>query len=449
MKTRRFAVLLAFLACLVTSAQALAPLPSGWPDRIELGMGDGPGGAAAMKATAPFAFRYQYLAGGANTGTGWATWNANGDFARFYIQDSAANGIIPVFTYYMLLQSTPGGGGESDALFTNLNNIATMTAYYNDLKLFFQKAGAFPGQNVVLHVEPDLWGFMEQRATSDDGKTVPAKVAETGIPELAGLPGNMSGFARAVLKLRDAYAPNVIVGYHISVWGTGNDIALSKPPDGIVDSLAAKAAAFYTSLAANFDIAFAETSDRDSGFYQYVYGDGGQSWWDAEDFRRSARFLNGFSTAAGKRIVLWQIPLGNTKMRAQNNATGHYQDNRPEWLLDEPARTHLAAYRDAGVVAFLFGGGASGTTCACDAQHDGVTNPSPINGNTLASEAAAPGSAPVQVIRGTTPTLVTPYAADDDGGFFRWKAWKYYQDGVMTFSAGPPPAPPRNLRIRQ
>ena len=53
-----------------------------------------------MKRTAPFAFRYQYLAGGANTGSGWATWNTNGDFARFYIEDSVANGIIPVFTLH-------------------------------------------------------------------------------------------------------------------------------------------------------------------------------------------------------------------------------------------------------------------------------------------------------------------------------------------------------------
>ena len=67
-------------------------------------------------------------------------------------------------------------------LFTNLNNTATMTAYFNDLKLFFQKAGAFPTQKVVLHVEPDLWGYMEQRSANDDAKTVTAKVAETGIP---------------------------------------------------------------------------------------------------------------------------------------------------------------------------------------------------------------------------------------------------------------------------
>jgi len=151
-------------------ARAQAPLPSGWPARLELGMADSPGGAAALKATAPFGFRYQYLAGGANTGSGWATWNSIGDFARFYIQDSIANGIVPVFTYYMLLQSLPGGGGESDAVFTNLNNTATMTAYYNDLRQFFQKAAAFPSQKVVLHVEPDFWGYMEQRASGDNAR---------------------------------------------------------------------------------------------------------------------------------------------------------------------------------------------------------------------------------------------------------------------------------------
>ena len=448
MKTHTLAAL-AVLAAVAGPARAQAPLPAGWPNRLEIGMGDSPGGAAAMKATAPFAFRYQYLAGGANTGWGWATWNTNGDFARYYIEDSVANGVIPVFTYYMIRQSLPGGNDESAAVFTNLSNTATMTAYYNDLKLFFQKAGAFPTQKVVLHVEPDLWGYMQHRSTNDNAATVPVKVSETGITELAGLPSNMSGFARGILKLRDAYAPNVNVGYHISVWGTGNDIGLSNPPDAVVDALAVRAAAFYNSLGANYDIAFAEFSDRDSGFYQYVYGDNGQRWFDAEDFRRSARFLGGFSAAAGKRIVLWQIPLGNTKMRAQNNMWGHYQDNRPEWLLDEPARTHLAAYRDAGVVAFLFGGGASGVTCACDALSppDGITNPPPINGNTVVSQAGAPGSAPV-FVPGATPTLTTPYAADDDGGFFRWKAWQYYQTGAMTLpGVGTPPAPPTNLRI--
>jgi hypothetical protein len=175
--TLPYFVAILFFATLPVRAQA--PLPAGWPARLELGLADSPGGAAAMRRTAPFQFRYQYLAGGVNTGSGWATWNTNGDFPRFYIQDSAANGTIPVFTYYMLFQSAPGGGDESSANFNNLNNTGTMAAYYNDLKLFYQKAGAFPGQMVVLHVEPDLWGFMQQRSTNDDARTVPAKVAET------------------------------------------------------------------------------------------------------------------------------------------------------------------------------------------------------------------------------------------------------------------------------
>jgi hypothetical protein len=50
-------------------------------------------------------------------------------------------------------------------------------------------------------------------------------------------------------------------------------------------------------------------------------------------------------------------------------------------------------------------------------------------------------------MRGSTPTLVTPYAADDDGGFFRWKAWQYYRDGATPLTLPPPPVPPTNLRI--
>ena len=83
------------LASAFSTLRAQSALPSGWPARLELGMADAPGGAAAMKATAPFAFRYQYLAGGVNTGSGWATWNTNGEFARYYIEDSLPTGSFP------------------------------------------------------------------------------------------------------------------------------------------------------------------------------------------------------------------------------------------------------------------------------------------------------------------------------------------------------------------
>ena len=197
----------------------LPPLPQGWPSTLQLGMMDSPGGAAGMQATAPFGFRYQYLSGGVNTGNGWATWNSDGHFVTYYIQDSTQHGIQPAFTYYMIYQSAPGGGSEADAVLSNLQNTSTMTAYYQDLKLFFQRAGAFPSTLVTLHVEPDMWGYAQQRATNDNAASIPVKVAATALPELAGLPENLSGFARAVVKLRDTYAPNVRLGYHLSVWG--------------------------------------------------------------------------------------------------------------------------------------------------------------------------------------------------------------------------------------
>ena len=91
-----------------------------------------------------------------------------------------------------------------------------------------------------------------------------------------------------------------------------------------------------------------------------------------------------------------------------NNTWNHYQDNKVEWLLDEPSRSHLDAYAKAGVIALLFGRGADGATCPCDANGDGVTNPAPINGNTRAS-----------------------LSADDDGGFFKDRANAYLRSGAM------------------
>ncbi len=56
-------------------------------------------------------------------------------------------------------------------------------------------------------------------------------------------------------------------------------------------------------------------------------------------------------TTAALRVVLWQVPFGNTKMRAENNTWEHYQDNKVEWLVGDTTRAHLTAYAQAGVVA--------------------------------------------------------------------------------------------------
>ncbi len=392
----------------------LPPLPNGWPTTLELGVADSPGGAANMKTVAPYAFRYQYISGGANTGNGWANWNSPaGQFATYYIQDSINNSITPVFTYYMIYQSSPGNTqSESSGIKTNLENTATMTAYFNDLKLFFQKAGAFPNNKVVLHVEPDLWGYIQQRTTGDNAASVLVKVSSTGLPELSGFSDNASGLARAIVKLRDLYSPNTLIAFHFSSWATGNDIVYSDPPDSTVDSLGARVATFFNSLNANYDLLFAEFSDRDAAFKQFQYNDGGAAWWNTNDFRRNRIYNSRISTNTNKRIVMWQIPQGNTKMRAMNNTWDHYQDNRTEWLFDDPTRQNLEDYINSGVIAFLFGRGADGATCACDANNDGVTNPAAINGNDRLS-----------------------LNSDDDGGYYKERIQAYFQTGKLPLTA--------------
>jgi hypothetical protein len=377
-------------------------------------MGDGPGGAPTMRSTAPLGFRYQYLSAGVNTGHGWSTWNPDGAFATFYIQESIDNGITPVFTYYQLRQSSPNASlSDGDADYANLQDVNTMRAYYNDLKLLYQRAAAFPQKTVVVHVEPDLWGFLEQRAPNGDASSVPAQVSSTGLSELAGLPNTVSGFAQAIVQLRAIYAPNVSLAYHVSVWGTGNDILYTRPDNQTVTNLATRAADWYLSLRANFDIAFGEFSDRDAAFKQYIYGDGGAAWWRADDFSRNELFVGRFVSLTQKRWAFWQIPVGNTKMLAQNNTWQHYQDNKVEWLLEDPGRGNMNAYLQAGTVAFLFGRGADGATCFCDAAGDGITNPPAINGN-------------------TRPSL----NADDDGGYFRERAALYYNTGAVPLPGG-------------
>ena len=383
---RRRRLLLPLLGALVLAAPAsaaLPPRPHGWPATLQIGLTDSPGGAAALRASAPFGFRYQYLAGGVNTGHGWSTWNPNGTFASMYVQDSWAHHVIPVLSYYMLLQSTPSAGGEAQTDLAHLSDPNVMSAYWNDVRLLFQRVrGTKP---VVVHVEPDLWGYLEQ---ANDVALA-------------------SAFAKQWVALRNQLAPNVILAYHMSGWGTKHDIVYEKPSDATVRAYATQSAAFYNALGARFDVAFEDFSDRDAGFYEKQQGNA-NTWFKPADFHRHLLYGATFVKLTGLRMVAWQIPLGNTLMAAMNDTWGHYQDNRVQWLLGTGARAHLQAYVNAGYVGFLFGGGADGTTCACDAQHDGVTNPAPIDGN-------------------TRPSL----SADDDGGYFRAQVKAYYKAGAL------------------
>ncbi|HEY3543435.1 MAG TPA: hypothetical protein VGK79_12930 [Gaiellaceae bacterium] len=321
-------------AALVASLAALAlpPLPHGWPHRLQIGLTESP----TTHAPAKLGFRYQYLAGGVNTGDGWSTWNPNGTFASTYVRDSWAHGEIPVLTYYMLLQSSPSLGDEAATDLGHLRDEQLMQSYWRDVTLLLRRVAG--KQTVVVHVEPDLWGYLEQANAVAVGRA----------------------FAQRWIALRNRYAPNVLLAYHMSGWGTKHDIVYEDPPDATVKRYAEQSAAFYRALHARFDVAFEDFSDRDAGFYEQQQGNA-KTWFTVADFHRHLLYGATFVKLAKLRLVAWQIPLGNMHL---DDTWGHYRDNRVEWLLGTGSRGHLRAYATAGYVGFLFGGGADGTTSA-------------------------------------------------------------------------------------
>jgi hypothetical protein len=111
-----------------------------------------------------------------NTGGGWTSWGyPSGSFADVYMWESGINGYIPVFTYYQIVPSAPDPWSED--VMTKLQNASTMSAYFAEWKLLMQKTGAY-NRPVIVHVEPDMWGYMQQRYGAD-ANTVPVKVASS------------------------------------------------------------------------------------------------------------------------------------------------------------------------------------------------------------------------------------------------------------------------------
>jgi len=89
----------------------------------------------------------------------------------------------------------------------------------------------------------------------------------------------------------------------VSDWATGIDIGTSSSTSLDAVALGQQAGSFAVQAGisgvpagtSSYDLLFNDVSDRDAGYYKYVYGDAA-AWWD------------------------------------RLNVTGHYQDNRVEYL---------------------------------------------------------------------------------------------------------------------
>lgn len=326
--------------------------------------------ADSTASAAPFDVRYLYLAGGVPSSTSactttkcdsscstwwWGCWQdikmAPGEYVKTHISKAEAavwNKVsrpqIPAITYYEQLKTA--GTPEGAAQVAKLNDSVVLTRYLNDWRFLLK---TIDKKTVILHVEPDLWGFI--RKVNSDPLKVPTQVRVAAAAECGGLGNHARGFARCMLIMARKYAPNAKIGFHASAWD------INTTDDG------KNAGAFMKALGANeADFIATDPADRDAGFNQ---SEGKNTWWDDAAAEKFIAWSRAVSDALGKPNVMWQIPLGN---KSQNNTTNHWKDNRIDYLF-----AHLPSIRDAKTVALLFGAG-----------NDKQTTPETDGGNLIA-----------------------------------------------------------------
>jgi hypothetical protein len=353
------------------------------------------------KTNTPWDFVYQYLAGGVNTGQGWEFWNSpTGQFALNYAQDAGSHGYIPVFTYYEIQQSKSNCTNCTEAQkdVVNLNDSTLMNNYYANFTLLMQTLAQYK-VIAVVQIEPDLSGIITQAVNTGNNCTInnvnycfgtgnspnlmKASVANSNNSETVGLPDTYQGFNWALLSIRQKYAPNVLLGFHISNWATGTDIGsntstgINAPALGVQVgqfALLSGASTVNSNNSKPYDLIFNDVLDRDASYYKYVLI-APNYWWDRQNisfpnFIRWESYIGGVHNTVGLPIIVWQIPEGNQYFDTVNNTNGHYQDNRAEYFignyLDSTLPNHLQELQNAGITGLLFGQGNAGSTAHYD-----------------------------------------------------------------------------------
>jgi len=359
----------------------------------DLGVGHVIVGAAMGDATAaasPFDARYQYIAGGifdgtapcascasgctaggqscANSGPGcawWGCWQYDqdppGQFVVGFDGTAKGDGQVPMITYYQVLQASGvnEGGAEVDVM----NDAAFLERYLADFRFLIQRIGT---AKALVHIEPDFWGYCEQKGP--DPHALPAAVKAANPTDCAGQEDSIAGLGRCMIAMVRKYAPAARVGLHASGWGTNMDVLENADPSFDVAGEAQKLGAFLLAAGAgDGDFVVADMSDRDAGWYEQQ---GRDTWWDETNatlpsFHQAFAWAKAVAEKTGKPIVWWQVPVGNASLP---NSGQQWKDNRVDYLL-----AHMDEVASAHGAAVLFGAG------------DGVqTTPETDGGNLVA-----------------------------------------------------------------
>jgi len=340
----------------------------------------------AIAASPGFDLRYQYISGGLSDGPGpctsicaqctsagascansagcawWGCWQWDqqtpGQFASNFVGTVESEGRLPMFTYYMILQSYRQGQALAEGtqeVTVAARDQAFMSRYLADFRFLLQRIG---NQPALVHLEPDFWGYAQQAGT--DPHALPAAVASANPTDCAGLEDTIAGMGQCLIAMVRKYATNARVGLHASPWASGFDMARNSNPAVDPTAEGDKVGAFLSACGASeADVVIADLADRDAD-------DVGGYWLNSDatlpDFAQILAFGKAVADRLGRPLLWWQVPVGNPQL---DDTPNHYRDDRLDWFLD-----HTGPVADEGAIGVAFGGGqASSTTPETDGGH--------------------------------------------------------------------------------
>lgn len=353
----------------VYGKNAKGTIPSQLNDEMLVGLSESTGYTWMTESNIPWNSRYMYLSPGWADNWGWSEFN--GSYAFRYMKEAESMDALPVFEFYLL--NNIGTGGTA-GLYNKTKDPATMKSYFDQYKLLLSRAKEF-GKPVLILIEADGFAFLQLQTGSDPGAY--AAIADSTVPELAGLPNTIAGWGLAFLELKKKMnADNVVLGMHISAWASSRDISYSsstiplEPEVDKVYNFLAPLGLADNQTGIQYDLLVGDPLDRDCDYYRIKFGY--DRWWDtssdasinSKSFNRYAEWLRLWNVKTEKRWVLWQIALGNANHLNVTNSAAFksregYKDNKVEYFLGRGSTDHRAKFADSGVIGLLFGRGAS------------------------------------------------------------------------------------------
>jgi hypothetical protein len=323
---------------------------------------------ASSLTQSPFDLRYQYLVGGAPetgqcescsddcsvSGTWWGCWQSfsdpPGQFVRDYVVSTEQNGTVPMFTYYNWYSVAGNIEGQEEV--NRLNDGNLLARYMADYRFLMGIIAQFPDIQMIVHLEPDLWGYANQ--LNGDPSQIQVALDDAAVAECDGMANNLTGLVECMLTVRSSIAPNALIGFHVSDWGEGIDVSMNTDPHFDVSGYAKRSAAFMINLgAAKADLVVVEMSDRDAGY--------NGSWWDTTNqtlpnFHQMMEWVKVVGQEMDLAPLWWQVPYGNMSLTDEPYA---YRDVRVDYFFDHPEE-----FAELGSLGIVFGSGLREMTTA-------------------------------------------------------------------------------------